>query len=70
MRFLLTIGGAGAQKEIFAAILAHLLPAVREKRAAVYVNIGDYRKVWKYLLRSVPELKQHSTTHFDEWEST
>ncbi len=70
MRFLLTIGGAGAQKEIFAAILEHLLPAIREKRAAVYVNIGDYRKVWKYLLRAVPGLKELSTTHFDQWDET
>ncbi len=70
MRFLLTIGGAGAQKEIFAAILEHLLSAIREKRAAVYVNIGDYGKVWKYLLRAVPGLRELSTTHFDEWEST
>ncbi len=70
MRFLLTIGGAGAQKEIFAAILAHLLPAVREKRAAVYVNIGDYRKVWDHLLCAVPGLEALSTTHFDAWDAT
>ena len=70
MRFLLTIGGAGAQKEIFAAILNHLMPAIREKRAAVYVNIGDYRKVWRYLTRSVDGLKECSVTHFDQWDET
>ncbi len=70
MRFLLTIGGAGAQKEIFAAILEHLMPAIRKKRAAVYVNIGDYRKVWKYLTRAVSGLKDLSTTCFDEWDQT
>ena len=32
MRFLLTIGGAGAQKEIFREIIKHLLPSIREKR--------------------------------------
>ena len=32
MRFLLTIGGAGAQKEIFAAIIKHLLPYIKEKK--------------------------------------
>lgn len=30
MRFLLTIGGAGAQREIFASIIKHLLPAIRD----------------------------------------
>ena len=70
MRFLLTIGGAGAQKEVFAAILEHLLPAIREKRAAVYVNIGDYRKVWRYLTRNVSGLKELTTVYFDEWDKT
>ncbi len=70
MRFLLTIGGAGAQKEIFAAILKHLLPAIREKRAAVFVNIGDYRNVWEYLCRAVPGLDALSTVRFDQWSET
>ena len=70
MRFLLTIGGAGAQKEIFAAILSHLLPAVREGRAAVYVNVGDYRHVWTWLCENVPGLKELSRVRFYEWETT
>ena len=70
MRFLLTIGGAGAQKEIFAAVLRHLSPAVQSGRAAVFVNIGDYRNVWDYLQKAVPELRQHTVTHFDDWAGT
>jgi hypothetical protein len=70
MRFLLTIGGAGAQREIFAAVLRHLLPAVRDRRAAVYVNVGDYREVWDYLLREVPGLREQSRTHFGDWADT
>ena len=49
MRFLLTIGGAGAQKEIFAEIIRFLLPQIKEKKAALYVNVGDYRNVWEEL---------------------
>lgn len=70
MRFLLTIGGAGAQKEIFAAIIRSLLPAVRKKQAVLYVNVGDYKNVWEELLREVEGLKKVSTEHFDEWEET
>ena len=70
MRFLLTIGGAGAQKEIFAAILAHLLPAVKADKAAVFVNIGDYREVWDYLSAAVPGLQERTVTHFDDWTDT
>ena len=51
MRFLLTIGGAGAQKEIFAAIIKELIPAIKEKKAALYVNVGDYRNVWDVVLK-------------------
>ncbi len=70
MRFLLTIGGAGAQKEIFAAIIRYLLPAVREKKAALYVNVGDYKNVWEELLREVEGLKEASIEHFNEWDKT
>ena len=70
LRFLLTIGGAGAQKEIFAAILRELLGAVRRKEAAVLVNIGDYRGVWDYLREAVPGLEEVTSTHFDDWADT
>ncbi len=70
MRFLLTIGGAGAQREIFAEIIRYLLPAIRENRAALYVNVGDYRNVWEELLTQIPEMKAFATAHFDDWEAT
>jgi hypothetical protein len=70
MRFLLTIGGAGAQREIFAAVISHLLPAILEERAAVYVNIGDYRDVWDYLLQEIPEMADVAVEHFNEYEKT
>lgn len=70
IRFLLTIGGAGAQKEIFAAIIKHLLPAIKKNEAALYVNVGDYRNVWEELLKEVPGLAAVSTEHFNDWEET
>jgi len=70
MRFLLTIGGAGAQRELFAAIIRHLLPLVWDSRAALYVNVGDYKNVWDELCRSIPELSAVSTAHFNDWADT
>ena len=70
MRFLLTIGGAGAQRELFAAVIRYLLPAVREKRAAIYVNVGDYKNVWDELIASIPGLAELSTRHFGNWADT
>lgn len=70
IRFLLTIGGAGAQKEIFAAIIKHLLPAIRQKKVVLYVNVGDYKNVWEDLLREIPQLKKVSKEHFEDWKET
>lgn len=70
MRFLLTIGGAGAQKEIFAAIIRHLLPTMESGKTALYVNVGDYRAVWEDLVGEIDGLAALSTTHFDNWADT
>lgn len=70
MRFLLTIGGAGAQKEIFAAIIKHLLPMIKEQKATLYVNVGDYKNVWVELINEIPEMKAIATEHFNNWSDT
>ena len=70
MRFMLTIGGAGAQKEIFAAVIRHLLPQIESGRAALYVNVGDYRRVWEELVEEIPALAGLSEEHFDNWDGT
>ena len=70
MRFLLTIGGAGAQRELFAAVIKHLLPLIKQKKAALYVNVGDYKQVWEELVKSIDGLADISTTHFNDWDDT
>ena len=70
MRFLLTIGGAGAQKEIFAHIIRYLLPYVKSEKAALYVNVGDYKNVWDDLEREIPEMSDIAIKHFDDWDDT
>ncbi|MBQ5375897.1 MAG: hypothetical protein IIU45_03405 [Lachnospiraceae bacterium] len=70
MRFLLTIGGAGAQKEIFAEIIRYLLPYIKEDKAVLYVNVGDYKNVWEELQKEIPEMKNESVEHFDDFTET
>lgn len=70
IRFLLTIGGAGAQKDIFAAIIKHLIPAIVKKEAVLYVNVGDYKNVWEQLKEEISGLEVISKEHFDEWDET
>lgn len=63
MRFLLTIGGAGAQKEIFAKIIEYLIPYIKAGKAALFINVGDYKKVWEELKRTLPEMTPYTTEH-------
>ena len=70
MRFLLTIGGAGAQKEIFAAIINELLPEIKKNRVALYINIGDYINVWEDLRKLAPDMYLYTKTHINDWEET
>lgn len=70
MRFLLTVGGAGAQRETFSAVIRHLMPYVKEQKAVIYVNVGDYKNVWDELLNELPEMKQLATEHMNQWQDT
>lgn len=55
-RYLLTVGGAGAQQSLFADIIKTLLPDIHAGKAVLFVNVGDHRNVWDALTKLVPEL--------------
>ena len=68
-RFLLTMGGAGAQRELFKAIIEHTLPMVERNEIALFVNLGDHADNWKWLKKQLGTqgtLAQLHTT----WEDT
>ena len=70
IRFLFTIGGAGAQGDFFAQIINSLLPYVKQNKACIFINFGDYQNVWTKLKKDVPELVGGSVSikeHFDNW---
>lgn len=69
-RVLLTVGGAGAQKEIFAEIIRFLLPKVKKQEVTLLINVGDHSKVWEGLCVDIPELKTLTSTHFNAWDDT
>ena len=68
-RYLLTIGGAGAQQDIFVGIIKALLPSVRKERATLLVNLGDHMDAWEAIKRRIPELSELTTEHIDDFES-
>ncbi|MBQ9057917.1 MAG: hypothetical protein IJ125_01905 [Atopobiaceae bacterium] len=67
MRWLLTVGGAGAQAELFAAIVQKLIPYVVRGEATLFINVGDHEKVWKNLCKKVKNLGSLATTHFNNF---
>ncbi len=67
VRYLLTIGGAGAQKEIYADIIRYLLPEIKAGKAMLMLNTGDHAAVWDGILKAVPEIAD-AVTHFDDYE--
>ena len=67
VRYLLTVGGAGAQQDLFAGIIEHLLPFVEAGKATLMVNVGDHSSVWNRLKQQIPQLKS-ATEHFDSFE--
>ncbi len=67
VRFLLSIGGAGAQGDYFIGLIKTLLPYIKEKKAVLYLNIGDYQNVWNFFTSDIPEIANLATTHFNDW---
>ena len=68
-RFLLTMGGAGAQRELFKAIIEHCLPLIKQDKVALFVNLGDHKDNWTWLERELAGHKDMLHTHFT-WEDT
>ena len=66
VRYLLTVGGAGAQQDLFRGIVEHLVPYIERGEAVLFINVGDHRGVWDALAAKVPALAQ-ATCHFDNF---
>ena len=69
-RYLLTIGGAGAQQEIFIAIIRWLIPRIKKNRAALFINLGDHLGVWETIKKKIPGLEELTTEHIDDFAGT
>lgn len=70
LRILMTIGGAGAQREMFCTIIRSLLPKVKTGKVVLIINVGDYKNVWEKLQEAIPELKKEAVFLDNDWEKT
>ena len=68
-RLLVTMGGAGAQRELFKAIIEHCIPLIEKDRVALFVNLGDHKANWEWLQKETAGHKELIHTHFT-WEDT
>lgn len=66
-RLILTMGGAGAQRELFKAVVDHCRPMVAKGELTLFVNLGDHADNWEWLKGELGDAPV--TTHFT-WEET
>lgn len=70
VRWLMSVGGAGAQKEIFTAVVRRLLPSIKMGKAVLFINVGDHANVWSQLIKEVPQMKPFVHEHFEDLAKT
>jgi len=68
-RFLLTMGGAGAQAQRFADIIRMCGPSIKNNKAAFFINMGDHKGRWTELKAELDKSNTAYTMHTD-WEQT
>ena len=68
-RFLLTMGGAGAQRELFKAIIEHSIPLIRADKVALFVNLGDHQENWDWLQAELAAYRDLIEAHLT-WDET
>ncbi|WP_058986479.1 DUF6937 domain-containing protein [Hugonella massiliensis] len=69
VRYLLSVGGAGAQIDLFERIIAHLVPRIEAGEAVLFVNVGDHDRVWRSLVARIPALDA-AVVHSGDFEAT
>jgi len=70
IRFLLTVGGAGAQGNYFVAIIKKLIPFIEKGKVSLYINVGDHKDVIDLFNKKCLGFAKLSQNHFDNWKET
>jgi hypothetical protein len=68
-RLLITMGGAGAQRELFKAMIEHCIPLIQSDQVTLFVNLGDHKNNWEWLRSELSAHQDLIKTHFT-WDDT
>ena len=67
VRFLMTVGGAGAGGDLYLSMAKHLLPYIQKGQAELWINFGDHLTMWDVFQKELPELTSQCRTFFDDY---
>ena len=67
IRILTSVGGAGAGSKSFLEIVNHLLPLIKEKKAALFINLGDHKDMYDYLCKKIKDFDSLANKFFDDY---
>lgn len=67
VRFLMTVGGAGAGADLYLSMTKHLMQYVKEKKAVLMINFGDHLAMWEHFKKNIPEIASSCRTFFDQY---
>ena len=68
VRFLMTVGGAGAGADLYLAMTRHLLEYVKQKKASLIINLGDHAGIWDLFRQKIPGIEEQSTLCFNDFK--
>lgn len=69
VRFLLTVGGAGAGADLYLAMTRHLMEYVKQKKAVLMINFGDHLTMWNFFKQKIPGIENGCKTFFDQYDA-
>jgi hypothetical protein len=69
-RFLMSIGGAGAQQVIIEGVVRRLMPLLREKKLLLCVNMGDHEAICASILKNLGYQAGTDYQMHDDWKET
>lgn len=68
VRFLLTVGGAGAGGDLYLELTKHLCEYASKGKASIMINFGDHLTMWELFKQKMPGFEGRCVTFFDKYE--